>query len=99
MTQKERHFEFMKACIQGLLPKLPLVDQMGEHGIKVPDKNVYNHEVMQSCVALADAALAEFDKRWPEEHLKVVEHSHEYIGPPVRPGSVVMCSICNEIIA
>lgn len=67
MTQKERHFEFMKACIQGLLPKLPLVDQMGEHGIKVPDKNVYNHEVMQSCVALADAALAEFEKRWPEE--------------------------------
>lgn len=61
------HAEFMCATITGLLPKLPLIDQTGEHGIKVPDKVVYNQEVMDSCRALADAALELFEKRWEEE--------------------------------
>lgn len=61
------HAEFMCATITGLLPKLPLIDQTGEHGIKVPDKVVYNQEVMDSCRALADAALAAFEGRWGAE--------------------------------
>jgi hypothetical protein len=70
----EKHYGFMCAAITGLLPKLPLIDQTGEHGIKVPDKVVYNQEVMDSCRALADAALAAFEARWEgEEEAKLTE--------------------------
>lgn len=56
MTQKERHFEFMKAAMTGSTAI-------------VGKSEIVAHNALQD----ADAALAEFNKRWPEgkeyEHL------------------------------
>lgn len=49
---------FAAAALQGLLPKLPLVDQLGEHGPAVDDKVAHNLEIATSCYCLADAMLA-----------------------------------------
>lgn len=48
---------FAAMALQGLLTKLPLVDQQGEHGIKVEDKIRHNLEIAHSCYCLADAML------------------------------------------
>jgi hypothetical protein len=48
---------FAAAAMQGLLPKLPLVDQQGEHGDPVADKIAHNRDIAESCYWLADAML------------------------------------------
>jgi hypothetical protein len=48
---------FAAAALQGLLSKLPIIDQTGVHGIKVDDKIAYNNEVAESCYQIADAML------------------------------------------
>ena len=48
---------FAAAALQGLLSKLPIIDQTGVHGIKVDDKIAYNNEVAESCYWIADAML------------------------------------------
>ncbi len=54
MTTKERHFEFMKAALAGLSVEV--------------ESSTYGPELTASHAReYADAALAEFNKRWPEE--------------------------------
>ena len=48
---------FAAAALQGLISKLPIIDQTGVHGIKVDDKIAYNNEVAESCYWIADAML------------------------------------------
>ena len=48
---------FAATALQGLLSKLPIIDQTGVHGIKVDDKIAYNNEVAESCYWIADAML------------------------------------------
>lgn len=49
---------FAAAALQGLLAKLPIVDQKGEWGDPVPDKIAHNREIAESCYWMADAMLA-----------------------------------------
>lgn len=53
---------FAGMALQGLLSKLPVIDQTGEFGVKVLDKIAYNNDVADSCFQLADAMLAERQK-------------------------------------
>ena len=47
--------EFAKVALAGILAKLPLVDQTGELGVKVPDKAQYNRDVAESAFEIAVA--------------------------------------------
>jgi hypothetical protein len=53
---------FAGMALAGLLPKLPLVDQQGEHGMPVADKIAHNRDIAESCYCIADAMLAERSK-------------------------------------
>jgi hypothetical protein len=57
MIEQARRDAFAGQALQGLLAKLPLIDQTGEHGVKVEDKVGYNIDVAGSCFALADAMI------------------------------------------
>lgn len=48
---------FAGQVLVGLLPKLPLVDQLGQYGVKVDDKIGYNLEIARSCYEIAKAML------------------------------------------
>lgn len=54
---------FAGQALAGLLPKLPLIDQTGEFGIKVADKTAYNMDVAESCYGFADAMLAARERK------------------------------------
>jgi hypothetical protein len=49
-------------ALDGLLPKLPLIDQTGKLGIKVDDKIAHNADIAESCCCIADALIAELNK-------------------------------------
>jgi hypothetical protein len=54
---------FAGKALEGLLPKLPLVDQTGKLGIKVEDKIQHNADIAESCYCIADAMLAERERK------------------------------------
>ena len=58
MIIEAKRDELAGQALAGLLAKLPLIDQKGEFGIKVDDKDAFNRDVAESCFALADAMLS-----------------------------------------
>lgn len=48
---------FAGQALNGLLSKLPVVDQNGEFGIVVSDKFAYNDMIADSAYSIADAML------------------------------------------
>lgn len=69
---------FAAAALKGLLPKLPLVDQLGEHGESVGDKIAHNRDIAESCYWLADAMLEARERQFMFPKKK-------YAGPPQEP--------------
>lgn len=68
---------FAGQALQGLISKLPVIDQTGEFEIKVSDKIAYNRDVAESCYELASAMLAEKARREAtcKDGLQVPDHS------------------------
>jgi len=59
---------FAGMALQGLLSKLPVVDQAGEHGIVVSDKDKYDRDVADSAYGFADSMLEARDATQAERH-------------------------------
>ena len=53
---------FAGQALVGLLSKLPLIDQKGEHGPSVSDKIAHNHDIAESCYWIANAMLAQHEE-------------------------------------
>ena len=62
MTGMTRRQWYAGLAMQALITKLPVIDQTGELGIKVPDKIQFNRDVAGSAWQLADALLETEDE-------------------------------------